>query len=1108
MKNKLKKLIFSIALVFAVSIGSFCGLLTGVIGLTSYAEYKPTSVPSKPYDFNDTTGWTKNSLSNTALSEAFKDSEISKKLVDLDSNLGYKPSKSYDNETDLTDDDKSLVMIAQNAPVSVKVDKKDGDEYVYEMSGEEYVYVKQEGSTEDRIYSQEEKEADTDYKVDYVFIAENEYKKRIRVQEDKDTYFSYKTTSSLSLSSNSYYVVTAYVYTKNAKATLTISDSNYDVSASAKNVGTDGTWTPVWLFFETSASNSMSAYITLYYGENDKLADYDDKNDTVSGIVIFDHIDVQKISKTEFNNKTIDGKTTTEAGATYATDSARVDYSIDERLNAGFEDEDYIHDNKLDVYGLKYGESGYSETFANSNYQYYIPKFSGTSTSDRMNERELQSYRDAYSKLTHSVVVEKDDIITKIEATDDEEEKEVTFDTFNPNNHILKLENTSEKYDLGVLSPTFKIKQFGFYRLSIWTKSTDKNANAVVKLLSYINTGYSTGENYTDGALQITTQTVTAFTKDDDLNNNWTEVIFYVQGNPYRDTTIQLALLAGTDSTVYFDNIRLEAVTSATYSNASSSTKLDLGSSTITMENGITNGYFNDITVTDTDKIDEIDKPYTPASWTALDDNDKDVTAGVISTTDDFWDDVKSEIGYGSTEIVNPMAGTILVGTTPVTLPRTNILAIYAEEAKSFGYKSSSFSLSSNSVYEITFYTYADVSNFEGKLYANLVFSDSNISENIQTLRIGEGGQWIKHTIYVRTGSVSKSVTLQIGTTEAKGTVYFRDFAYNKYSEKAVDDEKITVYDQFKNKLAENNTLALQTANNVSFVDFAGNGGLMHSTNKVEDKDYFESLFYQKEKLEEDDTTVQGEVGVVETNSDLTLENDPSLVLSSAFMKRENATSDFVLMIYNKETGETKVSPISSTTLSSSSYYQITFYVKTANIDQAKGLTVKMDSISAQFTNINTGTYEDANNTYVKYTVLVKTGSSSISNFNIELSLGESGNEVSGIALISDIDIFNFASEKDYNTALEEIDENDKNVIVKDFSSSTDDDESDETADSTTLATFFLVFSSILLVIALVIALIGVSIKRLPKSKTVAGKNNANVSKDSNGTSVSKDGFV
>ena len=1089
MKNKLKKIILSIALVFAVTMGSLVGLLTGVIGL-SYAEYKPTSVPSKPYDFTEQTGWTKDSISNNDLKTAFESSAVSQKLTLLDET--YRPSKNYKGEV-LDEKETSLVMIAKDAPVSVIADKVEDGEYVYEKNADgTYKYV-QEGGV-DKEYTEAER-AEAEDKDDYVLIdgSDNKYHKRIRVKEDKKTYFSYKTSGSLSLTSNSYYVVTAYVYTKNAVASVMISDRDREVYAVANEVRSeDGIWQEIWLFFETSASSSMSAYLTLYYGSKDSIVESSSAATSTSGIVIFDHIDVQKISKTDFNNKTIAGEQTT--GVTLATGSARVDYSLDTALAGNFEV-------MPSIYGEKFGTAAYNEVEANSKYQYYVPKYSDDNAKTRLNERQLKSYQNAYDKLEiPSLVLEKDEF-----KTTDKDNNEITFNTFRENNHALKLKNTSEKYNLGVLSPRFTIQQFAYYRLSIWTKSTDANAEAVIKLLSYIQTGSSTGSNYSDGALQITTQTVSAFTKDSDITNNWNEVVFYIQGNPYRDTTLQLALLAGTESTVYFDELRLEAITSSTYSNASSSTKIDLGSSSITVENGITNGYFNDISVSDVKKMEELEKPYAPASWTKLDKNDKGVTSGIISTSDTAWAAVTNKIG-NVTE--NPMTKTELIGSTPVYLPRTNILAIYSENKKNFGYKSSSFSLSSGSVYEITFYTFADKTNFAGEVYANLVFSDDNISESKQTIALGEGGEWVKHTIVVRTGSSSRSVTIQIGISKAQGTVYFRDFGYRKYEEKTVNKEKVSVDKQFVNKLSTNNTLALQKANNITFVDFYGNSAVMHSTDKVEDKEYFESLYYKKETIKENEK-VQGELGVVDTNSDVNLSADPSLVLSSAFLKRENATSDFALLIYNKEKGETTIAPLANSSLSSSSYYRITFYVKTADIEAGKGLTAKMNAISVEFTNINTGALGDENNEYTKFTVMVKTGSSSISNFEIVFNLGEKDNALTGVALISDIDITKFANENDYKKALEEIDENDKHTIVKDFSAKDDKDNStDESADSLTLATFFLVFSSILLVIALIIALVSISIKKLPKSKNVVGKNNANVSKDSSSDNASKDGFV
>lgn len=1077
MKNKLKKIICSLCLAFALVVGSAMGLLSGLLNLKANAEYKPTSVPANPYDFSDSTGWSKYASNNSDFKNSFIAS-VSQKLTAIE-NTSYRPTTKYDG-TLLTEDDNesSLVMIAkENTPVKATVDKTDDDgNYVYKKDGDSFVFEKEEGSTENKVYT--DKANDNDYEL--VEGETNKYYKKIREQETKAAYFSYKVNSSLSLTANNWYVVTAYVFTKNAFATLTIGDRDEEFVAKATIEDTDGNWQLIQLFVEVPANGTTSAYISLYYGSAEgiiKNADSAADNATTTGAVIFDHIDVQKISQTEYNNRTIDGKRDTNAQISFA--SAREDYNLSS-INGNFED-------AIIPYSVKYSEDGYNENEANAKYQYYVPKYTSEKTETKLSEKQLKNYRDAYSKLTlSSQVLEKSEFESK------EGENDGT-DTFNSNNHILKLENKNEKYELGVVSPFITIKQFGFYRFSVYVKTTDANYKASVKLFSYIKTGNQDGSKYTDGAYQLVSQEVDAYTKDSDDTNNWTEVVFYIQGNSYHDSTIQVALLAGTDSTVYFDNMRLEAVSSSSYSNASDSNRFNLASSTLVMSEGITNGYFNYIQNSKTTKIEDLDKPYTPASWTKLDGNDKDVVSGVVSTKDTLFNAVKDKLG-------NP-------DSSPSNIATQNVLAIYSEptKARTYGYKSSSFSLSSGYIYELTFYTYAEKSatdaNFSGDVYVNLIFSDENIAEFKETVETNEGDVWVKHTIYVRTGTSSRTLSVELGVKDAKGLVYFRDFGYRRFEEKTIDGEKISVDEQFASKLKEYNTFEKQTNANVNFVDFMGNSSIMHSTDKVEGKDYFKSLYYELEEIKTGEK-VQGEVGVVDTNSSLTLSTDPSYTLDSTFLKRTDATTDFALMIYNKVNGATTINPVSTISLSSSSYYQISFYVKTDKIEEGKGLSAIMDAISVRFENIN-------NSEYTKFTVLVKTGTSSISNFKINFMLGDTDKELSGLALISDIEIKKFENETAYQEVVDAVAENDKNTVIKDFSASSDDDDStNESADNLILATFFLVFSSILLVVALVIAVISISLKKVPKAKNVVGSNNANVSNDKSSDTSSKDGFV
>ena len=1092
MKNKFKKLFCTLALAFTMAIGSIVGLVSGIKGLTTFAEYKPTSAISNPYDFSTETGWTRNAVNNTTLRDSFT-SSVSKLLKDLEG--AYKPEKKYDG-TDL-EEERSLVMIAKDSPVKSTVDKVDKDgNIVYQTNNDgDFIFEIDSVSGEKKIYH--DKSSDSEYvKVDGT---ENDYYKKVRETEEVVSFYSYKTTSSLTLEANNYYVLTAFVFTKNAFASVSIGDRDENFVATATAEDTLGTWKEIRLFVETSSNDKISSYITLYYGSKDGIVKTDSTDQTTSGAVIFDHIDVQKISKTEFNNKTIDGEA--KEGAIIASDTARKDYAFDSSLNASFE-------NSFETYDKMFGQEVYDESHANTVYQNYVPKYTGDNNDTKLTEKQLKNLHDAYSKKLSpvSTVLEKEEF-------ESEKDKKDGKETFGANNHVLKIENKSEKYDLGVLTPFINISQFGYYRLSVFTKATDANAEAVLNLVSYIQTGMQSGENYTDGALQIAKQSVTAFTSDSDITNNWVEIAFYIQGNPYHDTKIQLALLAGENSTVYFDNMRLEAISSSTYSSATSATKFDLGSSKIVMNEGITNGYFNFITSSKTEKIEDLEKPYAPASWSKIDKIDDkkvdEIVSGVISTKEGFWNQVKDKIGNPDS---NPIGNEIVNGHL-VSLPKTNVLAMYAtpETQKTFGYKSSSFSLSSSSVYEISFYTYAEKSendsNFAGEIFANLIFSEDNIAEFRDNVEANEGDSWVKHTIVVRTGSSSRTLNIELGIRNAKGTVYFKEVGYKKLEDIKKDDKTTTVDDQFMQKLSNNKTMDLQKQNHILFVDYAGNGSLMHSSEKAKDKDYFTSLFYELEENKSE--KVQGELGVVDTTKNVTLSNDPSYVLSSDFMMRPSSSSETALLIYNKVAGATTINPCATSSLSSSSYYQITFYVKTADIEEGKGLTALMNEISVKFENINTGALSSQDNEYVKYTVLVKTGSSSISNFKLSFMLGDKNAEIAGLALVSDIEIKKLENEKAYNTLLEDVDSADKTTIVKDFSaSSKNNDETKKNADDTTLITFFLVFSSILLVGALIVAIVSVSIKRIPKNKTVVGTNNANVSKDKSSNTSSKDGFV
>lgn len=1105
MKKTFKKLILSITLSLSMIMGSIAGMLLPLMKLgISNAEYKPSTAYSE--DFENSTGWSKNASNDTALTNAF-DGSKSSVLISSDTwteiDVSNKPSTKYDG-TELTENAGLMLLHAKNAPLKTQVDAKDEDgNKIYQKDGDNFIYEKESDGITNKVYETIGSEDANDFVLVNADDASQGYYKKLVQKTFVNTYYSFKNSSSISLSKNSWYVISAYVWTKNAVVSMYVQDSNKDFNTDKSIINTDSAWKKINIFVETSADSSASVYIYFYYGgknglTTEAIADIDaiaDDAVTGEGFIYVDHVLVQKISEIEYNNKTIDGETTEAA---YTADyTVRYNYDISTLLeNADFQ-------SALTVYNYMYDQDNFISADANATYQKYINHYTDDNGTTKLSKNQLSNLYNAYdNKFTASIVTESEEF-----KTTDGETETPGKDTFQTENKILKLINTSEKYNLGLLTPQITLSQFGYYRLSLYVKATEEDAEATVKLVSFIKDGNSMAlADYEDGSMIVKTQSVTGFTDNSDFTNNWVEVSFYIQANVYRNATFQIALLANASNTVYFDNIRLESVSSSTYSNASSAAKFDMSPSSLVLSGGITNGYFDYIKTTDAKFIENIESPYTPASWTELDDNNKDVVAGIVSTQTVAYNVAKAKLANAA----NPLDMNDAYG---IAYPRTNVLAMYAPNDDAsvtyeYGYKSTSFSLSSNSVYKISFQAFTSNTvgaEFNGKIVAKLIYSDDAVSTFEEEI-IAPTGLWTNYTFVVKTGSTSRTCYLELGIEEAQGTIFFQKAGYTTLASKTIDGEKITIEDQYKTILSENSSVALQNANHIKFVDFEGDSSVMHSSSKIDDKDYYEPLGYKLAEVTDGET---GTLAIVDTTDLVVL--DSEVTLNQTFIKNNDSPNDLAMVIYNKNAASSKATPVYTTTLSSSSYYEISMYVKTARIANSKGLAINMDQISVNFANINTGAINDVDNNYVKYTVYVKTGSSSISGLEISYILGTESDKVSGIAVISDLNIKKFADANEYNTAIADVEKTDETTVIKDLTSSSDEtpeSKTDDPADNMTLATFFLVLSSILLAVALVIAIVAVFVKKMPKHTKVVGSNNANIGKNKKHDSSSKDGFV
>lgn len=1163
MKTKFKNIFFSLLVAIALLCSANFPLAIGVVNTVnnlSLAEYKPTDFVT-PYDFTNATGWTSHVVNDSDVKNKFTNSSIGKNISTLVASdtfdIKYKPATNYkDQSTDTSgaNSDFSAMMIhANGAPLTsvvTETDEKGNTVYQKDSEGNWIYETNSDGSK--KVISSKDKTGSADK---YVLVDGTNDQYYVKVPSTKNEFvtYYYQTNTALTLKANSWYVVSFWVWTKDADATVMLTGTDFETKITAN---TNGAWKQYYKFIETSSDNTNSVNIRFYYGDNkclvaDQSEDVTPDNNTLpktlTGVVFLDHLCVQTISETEYRNQTVGGETL-DAESQTPKYSRRFDANFYNKadFNGNFE-------SNLEVYEYMYGEDSYNKETANTKFQNYINKYTSDTSTDKLSDKQLANIQRAYEeKLSSSIVLESKEFETEEDVLD--ADKNPTYDgngdkiteivpapnTFNPDNKILKIENKSEKYTLGLLSKPISVPQYSYLRVTLFTRTTAATESAVIKLISSIKTGDNVildqngdiviDEN-SDGSMQIKSQTISAYKTESYNTNNWTEVTFYVQGSSYYDSTMQIALLADAESTAYYDEIRVEHIASTTYTNALSSKKFDLFPTSTSINGSITNGYFDFIETNNADPS-KTEIPYTPASWIPVKDSSSDVISGIISTKDNFLNTLvkdadgneitlSEKIGNPS----NPISYTYGKNGEKIENPRTNVLVMYApkevdgkEVTHTFAYrnkdqnnKETTFSLSGNSVYQISFEVYADT-NFDGSIYANLICKELNIAEFETEVELGSEAGWQKYTIVVRTGSSSRSVTLEYGIKDAVGTAFFQKIGYKKLAEKTVDDEKISVDQQYLDIESEYNTMDKQRENKIRFVNFDNNPFVMYSNSQVKDGEtelgYYSSLSHSlKEAGKDEDPIEQGILGVIDTTKNLTLGN-ASFNLESSFLSNPVSNSSFAMFIYNDINYATQVNPNTQISLSSSSYYEISVYVKTKDIAEGKGLTINMDKISVKFNNINTEKDEygnlDETNGYKKFTAIVKTGSSTISNFDITYSLGTSSNKTTGLALISNIQVNKLANEDAYNELIEKVDKNDTTTVIKDFSSKSTST-LDEDADNLTLATFFLVFSSLLLVAVLVFAIVSVYIRRVPKVQNASGNNK---SSKKSGDNTPKDGFI
>jgi len=776
--------------------------------------------------------------------------------------------------------------------------KKVNKVYQYTSGTSEYYgFYKTDANYNLEDYSKITDKTDTNYKQGFDLY----YKKQTKTETtniSKNTIYNYASKNSITFSANSYYAISFYVNTTgtNVSASVELVDENkYLSDTKITNIQTSGKWVKYYMFVATNLLNDSKVKLTLSMGSTEGIAA--NINTTVTGSVLFDDVIVYKINETDYNKQTINNELVYITDDNNKIDSAQNNNKvvIAEPFSARLQNDAVIENwNSLfDFDSIDSSVLSNSETYGGQLQNVDINKIDGYSSvenlwqyyisrgvSGKNNSELLDAYRKAYktinsdnsisSNVEISITDEKDEkspSTTNEDTSDNSNEStdsasntvesgsnttsssnsidSIISDTFNNDNKILKIKNTSASMSLGVISKPFTLSSSECYKISLWIYSADKKSTATIKLISNILTAQNNeyGIELSAGASDINAYLDT----EDKTSTNeyrWLPVTFYVQGNVLSDQEVNLVLLADENSTVYFDNIKIEKVTTKTYTSASASAasrvfKLALTDSNTTLSKVITNGFFNDKEVTDL--AADATAPIAAQNWTTTSDAAQDyVTAGIISSKNTNY----------TTGINNLLATNMYV----IDIAGTDS----NPQATHKIYNAKTASLSANSVYKVTFEYYYASNNFEGDVISNLYYSSYKAENKISSIRTSvssaneNANKWNSITFYVATGTSSVSAILELGVEDANGRIFIRN-AYATTISKTLD--------QIRSEFATNNDDKLTLSNDkINIVDFSAYSFTMNE-NKNENDIIASTEVAIKSAITE--TTTTGKTGVI-----------------------------------------------------------------------------------------------------------------------------------------------------------------------------------------------------------------------------------------------------
>ncbi len=515
-------------------------------------------------------------------------------------------------------------------------------------------------------------------------------------------------------------------------------------------------------------------------------------------------------------------------------------------------------------------------------WKYYISR---DLTNDFSISKYINAYRDGKlevtttNKIEESEEPEEDEDDKKDDKEEDEAEKsdiKYISSPFNTNNFALKLKNTSKDTSLGITSNSFKVKQFEYYKVSLWIYSPDLEGTATIS----VNSVLTDRQHPTYGSLLSATISSTYANVENSSSKNdeygWIPVNLYIEGNNFQDMDCYLVLSADADCTVYFDNIRIEKTTSAQYDTAKSNSSSDkyisalsLTPTTSLITSDLTNGTFDYVKESSiTHSVSSVE-PYAADNWTTLSTNSTRVVAGIVSTQQPAFFNEYSK--NSSSTVVVPREYPTDISNVYAVYSPTQATAFNNETISvkhTYSIYSASLSLSANSIYKISFKFFKN-DNFSGKVFSNIYASAVKTANVIATMEHDVSGEndsvvadeeWQTFTYYIATSTSSQTVYLEIGVKDAQNTCFFKNASAKKITGKTLD-----ALIQSEAEKQGIDSSATETLNNafetIKFLSIASGDLGFHAIEKNEDTNLYDSKSFTNNSDVTADHTA-GKVGV------------------------------------------------------------------------------------------------------------------------------------------------------------------------------------------------------------------------------------------------------